>query len=50
MKIELKGRRFDTVEEMLMVLNTLTKMDFQGCISKVAETLGSVCALPRELL
>jgi hypothetical protein len=35
MKLRLKGRRFDTIEEILAesqeVLNTLTLENFQGC-------------------
>jgi hypothetical protein len=38
MKIKLKGRRFDTVEEIQvetrMVLNILTKKDFQDAFQK----------------
>jgi hypothetical protein len=38
MKTKLKGRRFDTVEEiqaeMQTVLNTLTKKDFQDAFQK----------------
>jgi hypothetical protein len=49
MKTKLKGRRFYTVEEIKVetqtVLNTLRKKD----LSKVAETLGFLCALPRGL-
>jgi hypothetical protein len=48
MKTKLKRRRFDAVENMQAVLNTLTVLP--GCISKVAEMLGSVCALSRGLL
>jgi histone-lysine N-methyltransferase SETMAR len=54
MKMKLKGRGFDTGEEiqtaMQMVLNTLNKETLTRCISKVAETLGSAFALPRGIL
>jgi hypothetical protein len=52
MKIKLKGRRFVTVEEIQAdtrtVLNTLTTKQFHA--SKVPETQGSLCALPRSIL
>jgi hypothetical protein len=54
MRINLKGRRFDTVEEIQAdtqtVLNTLNKGRLPGFISKVVEKLESVCAVPRGLL
>jgi hypothetical protein len=43
MKIKLKGRRFDTGEEIQaetqMALNTLTKKDFQDAFQKWQERL-----------
>jgi histone-lysine N-methyltransferase SETMAR len=48
MKIKLKGRRFDTAEEIQT--KHPNKERLPGCISKVVETLGSVYALPRGLL
>jgi transposase len=44
MKIKLKGRRFDTVEEiqaeMQTVLNTRTKKDFQDAFQKCMRSQG----------
>jgi hypothetical protein len=50
-KIKLKGRRFDTVEE-IHVDGTKhpNKVTLPGCMSKVTEMLESVCALARDLL
>jgi hypothetical protein len=50
-KIKLKGRRFDTVEEIQVETQTVLKEEtLPEWISKVAEMLGSVCALPKRLL
>jgi hypothetical protein len=47
MKTKLKGRSFDTVEEIQVEFK---KERPPGCILKVAEKLGSVCVRPRGLL
>jgi hypothetical protein len=47
MKLKLKGRRFNTIEEIQAesqrVLDTLTKKDFPGSVLKMEETVGPVC-------
>jgi hypothetical protein len=54
MKLRLKGRRLDTIEEILAesqeVLNTLTLENFQGCMESWKKTLGSLYTCPRGLL
>ncbi|KDR17950.1 hypothetical protein L798_08168 [Zootermopsis nevadensis] len=46
MKFRLKGRRFDTIEEIQAesqeVLKTLTLEDFEGCMESWGKTLGSL--------
>jgi hypothetical protein len=54
MKIKLKGRTFDRVEEMqaktqTVVINTLTKNQFEDALHKW-EKLWDKCALPTGLL
>jgi hypothetical protein len=52
MKFRLKGRRFDTIEEIQAelqeVLKTLTLDDFQGCVESW-KNAGSLYACPRGL-
>jgi hypothetical protein len=52
MNIKLKGRRFDMKKFKLTHRRYYTpnKETLPGCISKVADMLGSACALPRVLL
>jgi hypothetical protein len=54
MKLKLKGRRFDTIEEIQAesqkVLDTLTEKEFQGEFQKLEETVGPVSTCGRELL
>jgi hypothetical protein len=53
MKMKLKGQTFDTVEEIEVKTDGTkhpNKERLPGCISEVAETLGSVCALQRALV
>jgi hypothetical protein len=53
MKLKLKGRRFDTIEEIQAesqkVLDTVTEKDLQK-LSKMEETLEPVSTCGRELL
>jgi hypothetical protein len=54
MKLKLKGRRFDTTEEMQAeshrVLDTVTEKLLPGSVTKMEETVGPVFACGRELL
>ena len=54
MKLKLKGRRFDTIEEIQAetqkVLDTLTEKDLPGSVRKREETVGPVSTFGRELL
>jgi hypothetical protein len=54
MKLKLKGRRFDTIEEIQSqsrrVFDTLTEKDFQEASQKMEETVGLVSTYGRELL
>jgi hypothetical protein len=54
MKFKLRGRRFDTIEEIQAesqrVLDTLTEKDFQEAFQKNQETVGPVSACGRKLL
>jgi hypothetical protein len=54
MKLKLKGRRFDTIEEIqaesLRVLDSLTEKVFQGAVQKIEKTVGPVSTCGRELL
>jgi hypothetical protein len=54
LKIKLKGRHFDTTEEieakLQAVLNTPTEHDFQDALKKMAEVLGTVHTHRRGLL
>jgi hypothetical protein len=54
MKLNLKGRRFDTIEDIQAkshrVLESLTENDFQGAFQKREETVGRVSTCGRELL
>jgi hypothetical protein len=54
MKLKLKGRRFDTIEEIQAesqkVLDTLTEKDFQEASPKKEEAVGPVSTCGRELL
>jgi hypothetical protein len=54
LKINLKGRHFDTVEvietELQEVVNSLTEHNFQDAFQKMAEALGTVHTLERGLL
>jgi hypothetical protein len=50
MKIKLKGRRFDSIEEIAEGPEGADTKGLPGQLPIVAETLGSLCTLPRELL
>jgi hypothetical protein len=54
MKLKLKGRRFDTIQEIQAesqrVFDTLTEKGFLGCVTKMEETVGSLSTCGRELL
>jgi hypothetical protein len=54
MKLKLKGRRFDTIEEIQAesqrVLDTVTEKDFKDAFQKWKETVGPVSTCGRELL
>jgi hypothetical protein len=54
MKMKLKGRRFDTAEEIqaesLRVLDILIAKDFQEAFQKWRETVGPVSTCRREIL
>jgi hypothetical protein len=53
MKLKLKGRRFDTVDEIQAVLQRVLDTDrkgFPGSIPKMEETVGPVPTCGRELL
>jgi hypothetical protein len=54
LKLELKGRHFDTVKvskaEAQAVLNTLAEHNFQDPFKKMAETLGTVHTCGKGLL
>ena len=54
MKLKLKGRRFDSIEdiqaETQKVLDTLTEKKLPGCVPKMEETVGPVSTCGRELL
>ena len=50
MKIKLKGRRFDTVGQIAGGAEDAKTKEFPGQLPIVAETLGSLYTLPREIL
>jgi hypothetical protein len=54
MKLKLKGRRFDTSEEIQAesqrVLDTFDRKGLQGSVPKMEETVGPVSTCGRELL
>jgi hypothetical protein len=53
MKLKLKGRRFDTNEEIQVESQTVLDNDrkgFSGCVKKIEETVGPVSTCGRELL
>jgi hypothetical protein len=54
MKLKLKGRRFDTVQEIQVeshrVLDTLSRKGLPGSVTKLEETVGPVTVCGRELL
>jgi hypothetical protein len=54
MKLKLKERRFDTVEEIQgesqKVLGTVTEKGLPGSVPKMVETVGPVSTCGRELL
>jgi hypothetical protein len=54
LKLKLKGRRFDTIEEIQAesqrVFDILTEKDFQEEFKKWKETVGPVFTCGRELL
>jgi hypothetical protein len=53
-KLKLKGRRFDTVEDIQVesqrVPDTLTEKGLPGSVPKMEETVGPVSTCGRELL
>jgi hypothetical protein len=54
MKLKLKGRRFDTIDEIQAesqkLLDTLTEKDFQEAFKKMEKAVGPVCTCGRALL
>jgi hypothetical protein len=54
MKLKLKGRRFDTIEEIQAesqrVLDSLTEKELPGSVPRMEETVGPVSTCGRELL
>jgi hypothetical protein len=54
LKLKLKGRRFDTIEEIQAesqrVLDTLTEKYFQEAFQKMEGTVGQVSTRGKELL